>query len=235
MENRAFQYGDGLFETMRMHQGKILFLERHWQRLLNGMAVLKMEWPGEMEMKDLENALREVVPGEGDFRVRLSVWRSGAGLYTPISSKAEYSISSTALPEAPYSLNAEGLEIGLYEDLHLHYNLLSPLKTLNALPYVLAGIYKKEQGLDDCLLLNSAGRIAEASSSNIFVIRGKNLWTPPLTEACIAGVMRSVLLDLAGEAGWIVEEKPLEGKRPARSRRNFSVQQYSGDKMGSSL
>ena len=98
---------------------------------------------------------------------------------------------------------------------------LSNLKSSNALYYVMAGLYKKQLGIEDCLVLNTEGRIAEAISSNIFLIRGNELFTPGLEEACVAGVMREYIIEHERLNGRSVQ-KPASRSMTFKSRRNLS-------------
>ena len=86
---------------------------------------------------------------------------------------------------------------------------LSQYKTANALPYVLAARYAKNQQLDDVVIVNDQDKIAEASSSNLFVLQGKLLITPPLSEGCLDGIMRKQVLSIGQNLGYTVKEMPL--------------------------
>jgi Branched-chain amino acid aminotransferase/4-amino-4-deoxychorismate lyase len=86
---------------------------------------------------------------------------------------------------------------------------LSNLKTCNALPYVLAARFRKKQSYDEVLLLNQYGRIAEATAWNVFCRKANQLYTPPLSEGPLDGVMRRVMMELAPRLNWEVIEQPL--------------------------
>ena len=207
--NRAFHYGDGLFETIRMFEGCIPFLAKHLNRLREAMHVLQMDGIELFQVEFVQNEIYKLVGTNGNFRIRLNVFRAGAGLYTPQTNQVDYLIEAQKLANDNFILNKKGLVIGLYDKIHLNYHEFSSLKTCNALPYILASKYKKDQQLDDCILLNSHNRIAECSSSNIFLIKGKELWTPPLTEACLNGICRSLILKIAHELSFTIREIPL--------------------------
>ncbi|MBK9012907.1 MAG: aminotransferase class IV [Saprospiraceae bacterium] len=205
--NRAFRYGDGLFESIRVFGGRLPFFERHWQRLSAGFGLLKFEVPDFFTPSFLKNEVGKLTQSKGNWRIRLSVWRSGGGLYTPEINLPEFLIEANPLTSALFELNQCGLKIGIFnQELLPHhsqktYQNLHNLKTTSALPFVLASIFKKENQLDDYLLLNTVGRLACASSSNIFLVKNGELFTPPLTEGCIAGTMRATVLELAGQLG----------------------------------
>ena len=210
--NRAFRYGDGLFESIRVFEGDMPFFDRHWRRLLAGMEVLKFEIPAHFSPNFFQNEISKLTDGQGNWRVRLTVSRSGGGLYTPEQNGPEFLIETSPLPVGPFELNPHGLTIGVYPAPLLPCltpPALSNFKTCNALLFVLAGIFKKEKGWDDCLLLNTAGRVACGGSSNVFLVKNGGLVTPPLSEGCVAGTMREVVLELADGLGIGCSESPV--------------------------
>ncbi len=212
-DNRAFRYGDGVFESMRVVGGKVLWPEKHFDRLRVSAKLLKMQLPAGWSagfLQDCAAALYEANhPNDPAARFRLALFRSGGGLYAPLCNKASYLIESEALGQAGFSLNTRGAHIGLFADLCKPVNAFSPLKTINAQLYVMAGIYKRENGLGDCLLLNNIGHVVEASASNIFVAGKGKIITPPLSEGCVDGVMRSVIIEMAAKYGLDLSEEAL--------------------------
>lgn len=207
--NRAFRYGDAVFETIRLQQGEILFLDRHLERLRNSMQLLGMLPHDDLTFHNLYLSIRhldQVNQLKGNGRIRLEVFRNDGGLYTPQTNHVSYLIEVTPLSHKDYRLNDNGLRIELYPDIKKPMSRLSNLKSSNALYYVMAGLYKKQLGIEDCLVLNTEGRIAEAISSNIFLIRGNELFTPGLEEACVAGVMREYIIEHERLNGRSVQE-----------------------------
>lgn len=199
--NRAFLYGDGLFETMLLKEGKVRFLPDHWERLLAGTAAFKMQLPQGFTLEYLYSSIPILAERTGlgnNARVKLQVWRKAGGLFTPTESEAEWAIFVYPLSE-----NAQVIKekVGFYEDVRLHFSSISSYKTCSALPYVMAGIAKKERQLDDIVLFDVYGNIAECSVSNIFWLKNGQLFTPAIESGCIAGVMRKQLLSKANELG----------------------------------
>lgn len=199
-KNRSFRYGDGLFESMRMSGGKLKFAELHADRLQAGMNAMKMD--GGILFDDYflkqkttelckKNKLRENV------RFRLSVYRDGEGLYTPDSNQSGYVLEATPMDEGGYEINKKGLIINVYDEISKPVNKLSNYKTSNSLLYVMAGLYKKQHRLDEAFLLNQHGFLCESISSNVFVVYDKQIYTPALSEGCVAGVMRNVVMQTA--------------------------------------
>lgn len=198
--NRGFKYGDGLFETMRMCNGKLKFAELHADRLKAGMKALKIDGSTLLDEYFLKQKTTELCKKnklKDNVRFRLSVYRAGDGLYTPNSNKFGYVLESSALEEDNYELNKKGLIIDVFDELTKPVNSLSNYKTSNSLLYVMAGLYKKQHRLDDVFILNQHGFLCESISSNIFVVYDKKIYTPALSEGCVAGVMRNVVMSMA--------------------------------------
>jgi len=209
--NRAIIYGDGLFESIRVHHGEILFLKDHIDRMLRGMKALKMEVSGNFTEtffhKQVVDLLREEKIS-GNARIRIGVFRGGGGLYEPRENSAEYFIEVIPL-ERGYDWSGSSCSIGVFRDIHKNLSSISFFKSMNELPNVLAAIFKKENDLDDCLLLNSQGSIADAISSNIFWIEDDKIFSPPVADGGVEGVMRKNLIRLMTNQKISVSEKSI--------------------------
>ena len=197
--NRAFKYGDGLFESMRMLKGQLKFADQHADRLHKGMKALKMDGYSQMDSWFLREKAEQLaaVNKIKHGRLRLTVYRDSDGLYTPLQNKTGYVLEILPADEPRYFLNSKGLIVDVFTELSKPTNFLSNIKTCNSLVYVLAGIYKAQHNLDEVLLLNQNGFLCEASSSNLFVYYQNHLYTPALSEGCVEGVMRQVIIDIA--------------------------------------
>jgi len=210
--NRGFCYGDALFETIHCLGTQPQFFDLHWKRLTKGMQILKM-LPGEdlkadIIQKHIEKLLNRNRIFKG-ARVRLTVFRESEGFYGPDKDTTSWLIETTVLRHEKYELNQKGFVISVYDEVLKPVNILSNLKTSNALGFILAAKFRSENGFDECLLLNQYGRIAESIGSNVFVTFGNNIITPPLSEGCIEGIMRQTILKIAEEIGYKLFEKPL--------------------------
>ncbi|MEE4177282.1 MAG: aminotransferase class IV [Bacteroides sp.] len=232
LANRSFRYGDGLFETIRVENGKVLWAERHFQRLSKDSGLLKMELPSgydqEKFARDILNLYRENHKEDEPARVRFALFRQEGGFYTPQLNGVDYLIETSPLKSAYYSLNKKGLLVDIFEDYYKSCHALSNIKSSSALVYVMAGIFCKEKGLDDCLLINDERLLAEATSSNLFLVKDKRIVTPSLDQACVEGVMRSVVIDLARSQGIGVEERPLESFELSDADEIFLTNAISG-------
>jgi aminodeoxychorismate lyase len=205
--NRAFRYGDGVFETMRAVNGKIPLFNHHFDRLLRGMKALKIATPSYFNVHYLKNEVAKTLDKLPSARVRLAVWRESGGAYTPTNFNPDFLIESTSLPNKTFEINDLGLTVGVYSHFRLHQTPVSAFKTANALPYILAGIFARENSFDDVFLLNTEGSLSEAISSNVFILTDKKITTPPLSTGCVGGVMRAYLMELMVKKGIKLEEK----------------------------
>ncbi len=200
--NRGFRYGDGLFESMRYIKGKLKFSEMHIDRIQKGMKLLRFDNCSLIDSWFIREKVEELVRRNrtgADARIRLTVFRDSEGLYSPVSNKFGYVLEIQKLDDSQYVLNKKGLIIDVYDEIPKPVNALSNLKTCSAMIYVLAGIYKNQNALDEVLILNHHGFLCESLSSNVFVVYDRKLYTPALNEGCIAGVMRQVVMRLAKE------------------------------------
>ena len=197
--NRAFKYGDGLFESMRLMKGELKFTDLHADRLQRGMKALKIDGYSQMDTWFLKERT-EVLATRNKCkhgRLRLTVYRDAEGLYTPTQNKMGFCMELQPIDEPRYFLNDKGLIMDVFTELGKPLNYLSNVKSCNALTYVMAGLYKTQNRLDDAFILNQNKFLCEASSSNVFVWYDNHLYTPALSEGCVEGVMRQVVINLA--------------------------------------
>ena len=199
--NRSFRYGDGFFETLRIFNGKIPFIKDHIERLNLSLQLLRMEPVGTYSAVFFEKEILKLAERNDIFngRARLTIFRKGKGYYTPEEDHAEFIIETEPLDTDRFILNDKGLTIGICNTYRKDFNILSALKSNNALVYVLAGKLKKERGWDDALILNNAGRVVEATASNVIVYKNNILYTPAFTEGCVAGVMKEIIINIANK------------------------------------
>ncbi|GGH19722.1 aminotransferase class IV [Pedobacter zeae] len=197
--NRSFKFGDGLFESMRMINNKLQFADLHADRLVSGMKMLKIDGHALMDDYFLRQKTADLTKRNkwnGNVRFRLSVYRGGAGVYTPEINKAGYVLEGIPLKTSAYELNSKGLIIDVFDEMTKPVNKLSNFKTANALLYVMAGLFKSQNRLDEAMILNQHGFLCESISANVFVVYNKQIYTPSLAEGCIGGVMRTAIMQL---------------------------------------
>lgn len=207
VNDRAFQYGDGLFETIRYEQGRLWFWPDHFARLSAGMAALQLSLPGQFTAEAIYQSISQLLSANEltnqTARIKIQVWRQSGGLYTPTTNEAHVLIS---VRSGNTFAVTEKAAIGLYADVRLSPSPISAFKTLNALPYVLAGLHKAQQQMDDVILLDQNGNLGECVASNLFWYANKTLFTPSLQTGCINGIARRQLLRLAAIAGISISE-----------------------------
>ena len=199
-ENRGLCYGDALFETMRAINGKLMFWESHYLRLMSSMRILRMEIPMNFTMEFLEGQIIDTLKGNGlvqmPARVRLTVFRNNGGLYTPTTNDVSFIITVNALQTSFFSLDDKAYEVGLFKDFYVNPDMLSTLKTNNRILNVMGSIFAKENGLANCLLLNSQKSVVEALNGNLFLVHGNEVKTPPLSDGCLNGIVRKKLMEI---------------------------------------
>ncbi|MES2426637.1 MAG: aminotransferase class IV [Bacteroidota bacterium] len=197
--NRSFKYGDGLFESMRMLKGQLKFADLHADRLQRGMKALKIDGYSQMDTYFLKQIAEQLsIRNKAKHgRLRLTVYRDSEGLYTPSQNKAGYCLEFIPADEPRYFLNEKGLIVDVFTDLPKPSNYLSNIKTCNSLIYVMAALHRQQNNLDEVFLLNQSGFLCEASSANVFVWYQNHLYTPALSEGCVEGVMRQVIINIA--------------------------------------
>jgi len=198
--NRGFLYGDAVFETIKVLDNKVLFLEDHYFRLMSSMRILRMEIPMEFTMEFFQEEILKLVSSMettvNAIRVRFNVFRDASGKYLPVSRNIGFIASVEVLESGVYVLNSNNYEIELYKDFYITSHLLSTLKTNNRLVNITGSIFAEENGYQNCLLLNDAKNIVEALNGNIFIVKDKVVKTPPLSDGCIKGVMRKQIIEL---------------------------------------
>lgn len=211
-ENRGFLYADGFFESIRVIDGTIPLFKLHHGRILDSLETYKMEAPEWLNAEQLENLLIELHKSrviKGDSRIRLTIYRSGAGKFTPESNIATGFASIEDIDNEGYTLNEKGLAIGLYQELSKTPSRYAHFKNLHSQLYIQAGIYAKEQGLDDVIILNDENNLIETINSNIFLVVGGALYTPSLEYGAVGGVMRATVMNMALEMGVKIFESKL--------------------------
>ena len=196
--NRGFLVGDSVFETIKVLNNKVLFLEDHYFRLMASMRIFRMEIPMNFTMEFFEEQILLLIYSDTNettsFRVRFSVYRKGNGFFLPTTNDVEYVITSSTLENDLYSIEDKAYEVELYKDAYITKQLFSTLKSNNKIVQITGSIFAFENGYDNCLLLNDEKNIVEALQGNLFMLMGKTLITPPISDGCLNGIMRKQIL-----------------------------------------
>ena len=199
VQNRGLAYGDAVFETIKVNN-KPLFWEAHYFRLMASMRILRMQIPMNFTPEFLENQIMDLLASMPEqavsYRVKITVYRTSGGYYTPNSNNVEFNITAVALDSDLYIYKTNDFEIELFKDYLIAPNLLSTLKTNNKVVNVLGSIFAKENNYQNCLLLNTNKNIVEALNGNVFLVKDKVIKTPPVSDGALKGIIRGQLIDI---------------------------------------
>lgn len=229
LDNRAFRFGDGVFETIRVISGTPRFVSGHYKRLMNGVRVLGIDLPEWFEEKHFEQQLAALCLKNKIFenaKIRYQVYRGGSGAYAPTQDEANFYAEVTPLA-ATYALDAVQ-KLAVYEGIRLSFSAISAIKTCNGLPYILAAKYARQQGYHNGLLISQSGNYAEASNANLFVVYAGELYTPPIAEGIIPGIMRQQVIHIAHNIGLQLHETPISPKLMHQAHEVFTTNVVTG-------
>lgn len=197
--NRGFLFGDSVFETIKVLDNKVLFLEDHYFRLMASMRICRMEIPMNFTMEYFESQIVTLISSlekSNSYRVRFSVYRESEGFYLPKSINVQFIVTASPLSSDLYSIGKVSYEVELYKDFYIQKQLLSTLKTNNKMLQIAGSIFAEENGYDNCLVLNNDKNVAEALQSNLFMKTGSVVVTPPVSDGCLNGIMRKQTLEI---------------------------------------
>ncbi len=196
--NRALLYGDAVFETFKVVDNKILFLEDHYFRLMSSMRILRMKIPMNFTLEYLEEQIISLTLKlniANNARVRMTVFRKDGGLYVPETNEVSFIITAKENLSREYLLKKENYEVELFKDFHVSKHLISSLKTTNKIIQVVASVFAKENGFDDCILINDEKNVVETISGNIFMFLDNQIITPPVSDGSLNGIMRKQVIN----------------------------------------
>jgi branched-chain amino acid aminotransferase len=210
--SRAFRYGDGLFETIRIINGKPVFLANHLDRIKKGLTVFQISPPDILLDDNLEQAIIELSKKNGIEKggyCRLIIWRDSEGRYMPENDNSSFLIEINPYPNNLFLLSRTGKSIDIYQDMRKQINMMCQFKTLSAQINVMAAIHARNKGVDDNLITNENGMIIESTNSNVFIVSNGTIYTPPLSDGCVGGTMRMNVINAALEINISVYESSL--------------------------
>lgn len=201
-DNRAFRYGDGFFESIRVMNGRALFLETHFARIMDTIRALRFVPASNFSLELLSQQIHGLLQRNNitqGGRVRITFYRKSEGFYLPQTDDLGYFIEASHYMHNEFLINSAGKVVDIFTDFKKEVNKLSIFKTLNCQLYVLAAIFARDKGLDEALIQNSKFSIIESTSSNLFIVSNGVLYTPTLEDGCVAGAMRMNIINLALE------------------------------------
>ncbi|GAB3008888.1 aminotransferase class IV [Niabella terrae] len=200
LSNRSYRYGDGFFETIKVVQGKIPLAGFHQRRIEDSLALTGYALPDRIGVPDIFGEILALCQKNGCSnmaRVRLS-FSHGDG---PLQGKPQplnYAVEASAFTPVQEGFPVNGLTIGLFPEMQKMADRYAVLKSASAFLFSRAAQYNLQQQWDDSIICNHRGRVCETSIANIFWIKDGKLFTPPLSEGCVAGVMRAFLIQHPG-------------------------------------
>ncbi len=205
-------YGDGVFEGIRVYHNKVFTLQRHIDRLYRSAKAIALEIA--MTPEEIMQAVIKTCKANGiqNGYVRLIVTRGVGtlGLNPYLCKESQVIIIAAGIQLYPVELYEEGLSIITVGTMRNHPEAINPrIKSLNYLNNVLAKIEALNSGVMECVMLNPQGYVAEASGDNIFAVRDGVLRTPPVWCGALEGITREVVMELARDLGYMVEEDVL--------------------------
>ncbi len=195
LTDRAFQYGDGLFESIRCEGKRIFFLEDHYTRLCEGAQCLALIPPNSISSLDrfkqtIGHMLHQDIKYKNSARIKIMLWRKPGGLYTPTQSTSNLLLYIQSTDKN----TPNKLKLGIFDHIKLPFTPYSRFKTCQSLPYILAGQAASKRQVDDMLLCNDSGFVAECISSNIFWKINDTYYTPSLDCGIVEGIMRKQII-----------------------------------------
>ncbi|MDU0370014.1 aminotransferase class IV [Hymenobacter endophyticus] len=202
LPNRGLFFNDGFFETMVWTDEQVHYARFHVARMQRAAAALKLEVPAALASSAaLQATVRHLVaacePSNTGHRVRLQLWRSGGGLYTPTTTAAEW-----LMTQQPFqAMNAPIRHCGIAQRVRTHPSPVSFCKGPNALTYVLAAQERQQRGLDELVIVSQEGYVAETVAASIAWIKGNTVYSPAESTGCVAGTRLAHLREAVGPAG----------------------------------
>ncbi len=201
IDNRAFLYGDGFFETMLGYGGKVKWLRYHVERITAALGALSIDLPEELQVNRCEAIISRLLK-ESDLgnyaRVRLHVWRAPGGTYVPESHHAQLLISVEARDKPQVSSK---VKVSFCSGVKNSLTPVSQYKSMNAQLYVLAALEMKQSGCDDVVITDTSGHVSECLVSNIFWVKDEAIFTPSLHTGCVEGIGRRVICEALKKQG----------------------------------
>jgi branched-chain amino acid aminotransferase len=212
--NRSFLYGDGIFETIKFTGSQLLWVEDHHERMINSLHALGMQIPQGFENSDgFKSSILEILEYGIPATIRVTIWRGKDGLYTPdLDAISHFLIQSRISKSSRYIWNSEPKSIGILPNIIYSKNPLSGIKSTSASHYVHAARMKQKAKEDELILLNEYNNFAEATMSNIFLVKNGVFFTPPASEGGIPGILQKNILRLLHKENWGISTTPLSEK-----------------------
>ena len=200
LPNRGLAFGDGFFETLIFTAGRLRLAADHLARMQQAATALYLTLPEALATAEaLEATLGRLSQANAlpAARLRLQLWRAGGGRYTPTTDTTDWLATAEAFEATDSVIGRADFAL----ETHSIHSPLSFCKGPQAWLYVRAAHERQQRGLDEIILCDAAGHVAEAGAAAIFWVKDNVLFTPALESGCVAGVRRAQVLRAARAAG----------------------------------
>jgi len=209
IDSRGLAYGDGLFETVLLSQGRALWLDEHLQRLCHGARRLQI--PCDLAAITADCARLLVGFSAGDAILKIVLCRGVVARgYNPLPAETQRIISLLPAPASSRQHWQQGVGLGVCQTKLARQPLLAGIKHLNRLEQVLAAGEMQRRGYIDGLVFDEAGKLIETTRSNVFIATAGRLLTPALNDCGVSGIMRQQIMVAAAKLGLFVKEANIE-------------------------
>lgn len=210
--DRGFLYGDAVFETVRLYDGKPFLWSRHRQRLRHSLSLFQIPQPS----MELQNAIEELATACKlvESAIRITVTRGvGEGLIPPPDLSPTVLLSAREVPENLPAHRSTGVTVIRLPFGNGSQSIVTGHKTTNYATAVQGRILAAQKNAYEAIYVEANDRISEATTSNVFAVFGKTIHTPPLEAGCLPGITRQVVIEIAEAEGFRVRVAPLSAKR----------------------
>lgn len=202
-KNRGFLYGDGVFDLVKYAEGKLIFWEEHYLRLMATMRISRMDIPDSFTLEFLESEIQKTIQGNAlsgkPVLVRTTISRKEGGGYTPQSQEVNYCMDIEGITTPFYQNLNIPYEVELFKDYYTQADLLSTLNTTNRMLHIIGSVFAKENDYQNCILMNTQKNVVSFLDGNLFLVFGNQIVTPPLSDGAPNGITRKKLIEALGK------------------------------------
>jgi branched-chain amino acid aminotransferase len=216
LSNRAFRFGDSIFETIRVFEGKIIFIDEHFSRLKSTLKIVRMNIPEYFTGEYLESEILKLVDSHQsslNARIRMTVYRkASSSIYFVDGNEGfDFVIEYSVLKDRNFGDSTPSYEIDVFDEIRKPNGVLSQIKSNNVILHSIAGSVATAKSINNIVLLNENGYLTEAVNANIFVVKGGTIITPKLTDGCVDGIMRSNVINIIKkQTNYQLEVRPID-------------------------
>ena len=202
LSNRAFRFGDSIFETIRVFDSKIIFIDDHYSRLVKSLEIVRINIPDFFTKEYLNSEILNLVDahcsGTTNARIRFTVFRkSDTSIYFVDSNKSfDFVIEFSVLKDNNFNSGIDSYEIDVFDEIRKPIGILSQIKTNNVLLHSIAGSVARDKSINNIVLVNNDNCITETVNSNIFLVNDGVISTPKLEDGCVNGIMRNYVISI---------------------------------------